>query len=174
MLTALLYIIGILVILVAGVAVIAVGIWLIFLLLKVVLWIFDELIQNIDDAIKLYKMARHQSGTPSITDIPGIVAYAGFYIWQENSHQRELNIVAHVVNSGLYSDIEIAKVIALGGHQKRMPMNERRDMIDVVALCIPSSLSVACFRDKSPRWYPTDTTGSLTAVWQVKSSAITQ
>lgn len=93
--------------------------------------------QNIDDAIKLYKMARHQSGTPSITDIPGIVAYAGFYIWQENSHQRELNIVAHVVNSGLYSDIEIAKAIALGGHQKRMPMNERRDMIDVVAFLKP-------------------------------------
>lgn len=34
-------------------------------------------------------------------------------------------------------------------------------------IVIPSSLSVACFRDKSPRWYSTDTTGSLTAVWQV-------
>ena len=105
--------------------------------------------QNIDDAIKLYKMARHQSGTPSITDIPGIVASAGNYAWQENSHQRELNIAAHVVNSGLYTDREIAEVIVLGGHQKHMPQNERRDMIDVVAFLKPWIINPAlvCFQD---------------------------
>ena len=43
MLTALFYIIGILLILVAGAAVVAAVVWIGFFLIKIVLWILDEM-----------------------------------------------------------------------------------------------------------------------------------
>ena len=111
--------------------------------------IFTVGFRNLDDAIDLYKMARHQAGTPPITNIPGILGVANTQVWQENGHQRELNIVAHVVNSGLYTNKEIAEVIILGGHQRHMPKNVRRDMIDVVAYLMPWVIapSITCFQD---------------------------
>ena len=39
--------------------------------------IFTVGFQNLDDAIDLYKMARHQAGTPPITNIPGMIVSAG-------------------------------------------------------------------------------------------------
>ena len=104
---------------------------------------------SLDDAIKLYKTARNQIVTPSIDDIPGIIGYASNYVFQENGHQRELNIAAHVINSGLYSSREIAEVIVLGGHQSRMPKNDRRDMIDVVDSLKPWIIgpAIASFED---------------------------
>lgn len=105
--------------------------------------------RNINDAIKLYMDARHQNGTPFITNISGIRACSGSYIIQENGHQRELNIVAHVVNSGLYSNKEIAEVVVLGDHQKRMPNNFRPIILRIVALYKPwiVSQSISCFQD---------------------------
>lgn|GEM_PF-3077672 len=92
---------------------------------------------DLNDAIQLYKMARNHTGTPPLVNRAGIIRCAGKQVWQENGHQRELNISAHVINSGLYTDREIAEVIVLGGHQTRMPINERRDMIDVMSVLKP-------------------------------------
>lgn len=88
-------------------------------------------------------------GSPSIDNIPGIISYSGNHVLQENGHQRELNIAAHVINSGLYSSREIAEVIVLGGHQSRMPISERRDMIDVVDALKPWIIrpTIASFND---------------------------
>ena len=53
--------------------------------------IFTVGFRNLDDAIDLYKMARHQAGTPPITNIPGILGVANTQVWQENGHQRKRN-----------------------------------------------------------------------------------